>query len=233
MLAEIKGLTKVYDTGNIQVSALQGVNLNIQQGEFVAIMGPSGSGKTTFMNLLGCLDRPTSGHYTLDGKRVEELNDDQLAAIRNRYIGFVFQQYNLLQRQTALQNVELPLMYAHNPNRRERAMDALEKLGIADRAHHTPMEMSGGQQQRVAIARALAGNPSLILADEPTGNLDSKTGEEVMDLFCALNEQGITLMMVTHDAKVAGYANRLVQFLDGQILSDEANGAVHGGDKQE
>ena len=221
MLVEVRDLTKTYVTGKVEVGALRGIDLAIEEGEFVAIMGPSGSGKTTLMNIMGCLDRPTAGTYKLAGQHAEGLSDDQLAEIRGRQIGFVFQVYNLLQQATALQNVELPLQYARVDNQRQRAMDALAKLGLADRAHHLPSELSGGQQQRVAIARSLVNEPSLILADEPTGNLDSRTGAEVMDLFSQLNEDGITLVVVTHDAHVASYAGRLVEFLDGKVVSDE------------
>ena len=220
MLVEVRDLTKTYVTGKVEVGALQGIDLAIEEGEFVAIMGPSGSGKTTLMNIMGCLDRPTAGTYKLAGQHAEGLSDDQLAEIRGRQIGFVFQVYNLLQQATALQNVELPLQYARVDNQRQRAMDALSKLGLADRAHHLPSELSGGQQQRVAIARSLVNEPSLILADEPTGNLDSRTGAEVMDMFSQLNEDGITLIVVTHDAHVASYAGRLVEFLDGKVVSD-------------
>ena len=220
MLVEVRDLTKTYVTGKVEVGALQGIDLAIEEGEFVAIMGPSGSGKTTLMNIIGCLDRPTAGTYKLAGQHAEGLTDDQLAEIRGRQIGFVFQVYNLLQQATALQNVELPLQYARVGNQRQRAMDALSKLGLADRAHHLPSELSGGQQQRVAIARSLVNEPSLILADEPTGNLDSRTGAEVMDMFSQLNEDGITLIVVTHDAHVASYAGRLVEFLDGKVVSD-------------
>ncbi len=225
MLVEVRDLTKIYQTGNVQVAALRGVGMEIDRGEFVAIMGPSGSGKTTFMNLMGCLDRPTSGTYLLGGEHVHSLRDEQLAEIRNKHVGFVFQTYNLLTQATALQNVELPLIYAHKKQRRQLAMEVLDRLGIADRAHHLPSEMSGGQQQRVAIARSLVNEPSMILADEPTGNLDSKTGAEVMELFCRLNAQGITIVIVTHDDHVASYAKRLVRFFDGQVVSDTANDA--------
>ena len=220
MLIEIRDLTKVYDTGKVQVNALRGVDLTVDAGDFVAIMGPSGSGKTTFMNVLGCLDRPTDGSYSFEGRQVQTLTDGELADIRNRRMGFVFQNYSLLQQATALHNVELPLLYGHAPNRRKRALEALERLGVGERAHHRPTELSGGQQQRVAIARAIVNEPSIILADEPTGNLDSKTGKEVMGLFCDLNEQGITIVIVTHDDHVAAYCKRLVDFLDGRIVSD-------------
>ncbi len=220
MLVEVRDLTKIYVTGKLEVGALQGIDLAIEEGEFVAIMGPSGSGKTTLMNIIGCLDRPTAGTYKLAGRHAEGLSDDQLAEIRGKQIGFVFQVYNLLQQATALQNVELPLQYARVGNQRQRAMDALAKLGLADRAHHLPSELSGGQQQRVAIARSLVNEPSIILADEPTGNLDSRTGAEVMDMFSQLNEDGITLILVTHDARVASYADRLGECHDGKGVSD-------------
>ncbi len=224
MLIEISDLTKVYDTGKVQVNALRGVDLNIDDGEFVAIMGPSGSGKTTFMNVLGCLDRPTAGRYAFEGRAINSLTDSELADLRNKRMGFVFQNYSLLQQATALHNVELPLLYGRVPNRRRRALEALERLGVGERAHHKPMELSGGQQQRVAIARAIVNEPPIILADEPTGNLDSKTGEEVMGLFCDLNAQGITIVIVTHDDNVAAYCSRLIEFLDGRIVNDN-----HGG----
>lgn len=219
-LVDVQDITKIYGKDAAQVAALAGVSLRIEAGEFVAIMGPSGSGKTTFMNIIGCLDRPTAGTYRLQGHEVQSLSDDQLAEIRNRYLGFVFQNFNLLQQYTAVQNVELPLLYAGVVDRHEVAMEALERVRIADRATHRPSELSGGQQQRVAIARALVTKPSLILADEPTGALDSRTGHEIMEVFSQLNEQGITLVTVTHDARVAQSAKRLVKFLDGHIVQD-------------
>lgn len=219
-LVNVQNLTKVYGLGNVEVAALAGINLIINHGEFVAVMGPSGSGKTTFMNIIGCLDRPTAGTYHLKDQEVQGLGDDRLAEIRNRYIGFVFQSFNLLQQYSAVQNVELPLLYAGVVNRRDRAMAALERVKMTDRATHKPSELSGGQQQRVAIARALVTEPSLLLADEPTGALDSRTGIEIMDLFCNLNENGITLITVTHDPRVAERASRLVQFLDGHVVQD-------------
>lgn len=219
-LVDVQAITKIYGKDAAEVAALAGVSLHIQAGEFVAIMGPSGSGKTTFMNIIGCLDRPTSGTYRLQGQEVQSLGDDRLAEIRNKYLGFVFQSFNLLQQYTALQNVELPLLYAGVVDRHEQAMEALERVRIADRATHKPNELSGGQQQRVAIARALVTQPSMILADEPTGALDSRTGNEIMELFTQLNEQGVTLVTVTHDPRVAQSARRLVKFLDGHIVQD-------------
>ncbi|MGE5530985.1 MAG: ABC transporter ATP-binding protein [Bacteroidota bacterium] len=221
-IVAVENLTKVYGLGKVEVAALAGVDLEISRGEFVAIMGPSGSGKTTFMNIIGCLDRPTTGSYQLSGQPVEKLSDDRLAEIRNKHIGFVFQSFNLLQQHTALQNVELPLLYAGVTDRKDRALASLDRVKMSERAYHKPSEMSGGQQQRVAIARALVTNPSIILADEPTGALDSHTGAEIMELFENLNEQGITLITVTHDARVGERARRLVRFLDGKIVSDDA-----------
>ena len=212
-------LTRVYDLGPQKIYALNGVNLTIEQGEYVAIMGPSGSGKSTLMNIIGCLDTPSSGSYLLDGVPVEQLNDDQLAAIRNRKIGFVFQTFNLLARTTALQNVELPLVYAKIPRteRRRLAEEALEAVGLGDRMSHQPNELSGGQRQRVAIARALVNKPSLLLADEPTGNLDSQTGREILDLFHELHARGNSIIMVTHEDDVAREAKRIVHIRDGKV----------------
>lgn len=212
-------LMKVYQMGEVEVRALAGVSCKIKRGEVVAIMGPSGSGKSTLMNILGCLDLPTSGKYVLDGEAVETLNDDQLADIRNRKVGFIFQSFNLLSRTTALANVELPLRYAGTvPNKKERASAALDSVGLGDRISHRPTELSGGEQQRVAIARALVNNPAIIMADEPTGNLDSKVGREILDLLLALNrDNGTTLIIVTHDQAIAAQTQRIIHLRDGLV----------------
>ena len=219
-LIEMKELTRVYDLGPQQIFALRGINLTIDPGEYVAIMGPSGSGKSTLMNVVGCLDTPSSGQYLLDGVPVETLNDDELAAIRNKKIGFVFQTFNLLARTTALQNVELPLVYAKIPRaeRRQLAEEALVAVGLKDRMSHQPNELSGGQRQRVAIARALVNKPSLLLADEPTGNLDSQTGREILDLFHELHGRGNSIIMVTHEDDVAREAARVIRLRDGKVV---------------
>jgi putative ABC transport system ATP-binding protein len=218
-----EALAKVYQMGAEEVHALRGIDVEIRKGEYVAIMGPSGSGKSTLMNLIGCLDSPSSGRYWLAGRLVSELDDDELAYIRNKEIGFVFQTFNLLPRATALHNVELPLIYNGTPaeERVERAKKALERVDLVPRMHHKPNELSGGQRQRVAIARALVNNPSIVLADEPTGNLDSKTGEEIMSLFENLHEQGNTIILVTHEMDIAQHAHRVIFIRDGKIASDE------------
>ncbi|MGQ9852647.1 MAG: ABC transporter ATP-binding protein [Candidatus Oleimicrobiaceae bacterium] len=224
MLIELENVVKIYEVGAERVHALRGVSLRVQENEYLAIMGPSGSGKSTMMNILGCLDTPSSGRYFFKGQNVGEMNDDQLAEIRNREIGFVFQTFNLLPRANALHNVELPLIYNGTPaaKRRQLAEEALAKVGLADRMHHRPNELSGGQRQRVAIARALVNRPSIILADEPTGNLDTRTGQEIMDIFEKLHEAGNTIILVTHEEYIAEHTNRIIRLRDGMIERDEA-----------
>ena len=220
---EVKDAHKTYKMGENIVNALDGVDFTVKQGEFIAIMGPSGSGKSTLMNLLGCLDRPTSGSYTLEGENIAASTDQELALIRNKQIGFVFQNFNLLPRLSALDNVALPLVYSriNRTERRNKALEALQAVGLADRGHHRPNELSGGQRQRVAIARALVNNPAIIMADEPTGNLDSKSGDEIISMFKDLNSKGRTIILVTHEPEIAAHANRTILIRDGKIVSDE------------
>jgi putative ABC transport system ATP-binding protein len=227
-LIEIHDLTKMYRMGQEDVHALRGVSLKVEKGEYVAIMGPSGSGKSTLMNLIGCLDTPTAGSYLLNGHEVARMTDDDLAAIRNREIGFVFQTFNLLPRTTAVSQVELPLVYSGVPKRERyaRAVESLRAVGLGDRMTHQPSELSGGQRQRVAVARALINRPSILLADEPTGNLDSKTGADIMSLFDQLNRKGNTIILVTHEEDIAAHARRIVRLLDGRVLDDRPNAPV-------
>lgn len=222
-MIQVKDLVKIYRPELNPVHALRGINTSIKPGEFVAVMGPSGSGKSTFMNLLGCLDTPTSGSYLLDGQEVSTLTGDQLAEVRNQKIGFIFQNFNLLPRMSALRNVELPMMYAGltKNERHKRALEALERVGMQDRIHHRPAELSGGQNQRVAIARALVNNPAIILADEPTGNLDSRTSEEIMSIFSELHQEHTTIVLVTHEREIAEYSSRILHFRDGLLEKEE------------
>ncbi len=220
VVIDTRNLTKTYKTGLMEVKVLLGITLTLNEGEFVAIMGPSGSGKSTYMNILGCLDRPTGGEYLLDGEDVSRLNDNQLADIRNRKFGFVFQSFNLLPRTTAQRQVELPMLYAGKPNKEKRAKWALERVGLGDRTHHKPNELSGGQQQRVAIARSLVNDPRVIMADEPTGALDTRTSFEIMGIFQELNREGKTVVMVTHENDIAQHASRIIRFRDGRIYED-------------
>ncbi len=224
MLIKLDKIEKTYEIGSVQVQALRGVSLTLDKNEYIAIMGPSGSGKSTLMNIIGCLDTPSGGEYLLNQNNVSTMDDDQLAEIRNREIGFVFQTFNLLPRATALHNVELPMIYNGTPAtlRRQMAEEALSKVGLADRMHHKPNELSGGQRQRVAIARALVNRPSIILADEPTGNLDSRTGDEIMEIFEDLQEQGNTIILVTHEEYIAEHSNRIIRLRDGMVERDES-----------
>ena len=219
-MIELENITKIYHMGKVEVPALMGVTLSVREGEIVALIGASGSGKSTLMNIIGFLDKPTGGSYILEGVDASQLSDNQLAEMRNKKIGFVFQTYNLLPRASALSNVELPLVYGGSGQKRKQAMEALERVGLVARASHKPSELSGGEQQRVAIARALVNNPSLILADEPTGNLDSNATAEIISIFCRLNQEGITVIMVTHEPDVAARTKRIIRLMDGQIIED-------------
>jgi putative ABC transport system ATP-binding protein len=220
-MIELENITKVYHMGEVEVPALRGITLSVRQGEMVALIGASGSGKSTLMNIMGFLDKPTAGRYILEGVDVSQLNDNRLAEMRNKKIGFVFQTYNLLPRASAISNVELPLVYGGSGQKRKRAMEALERVGLAARASHKPTELSGGEQQRVAIARALVNDPSLLLADEPTGNLDSSATTEIISIFCKLHQEGITVVLVTHEPDVAAKARRIIRLMDGQIVEDK------------
>ena len=224
-IISMKNIGKHYEMGDAMVQALTGVNVEVKRGEFVAIIGPSGSGKSTLMNVIGCLDRPSEGEYYLDGEKVDELNDDELAHIRNKKIGFVFQTFNLLPRTNCLHNVELPLLYSNVPRkeREKRALEMLTRVGLAARVHHNPNELSGGERQRVAIARALVNDPAIVLADEPTGNLDSKTGSEIMATFTNLNKEGKTIVLVTHEQYIAEYSDRVISLRDGRVVTDGAD----------
>jgi len=222
-MIQLENVSKIYRMGKVEVPALRGVSLKIEQGEMVSIVGASGSGKSTLMNIIGCLDKPTSGTYMLEGADVGRLNDNQLAELRNRKLGFVFQEFNLLSRATAAANVELPLVYSGNFQKRKRALEALERVGLGARANHKPTELSGGEQQRVAIARALVNNPALILADEPTGNLDSVSSAEIISIFRKLNQESITVILVTHEVGIAAQTQRTIRLKDGQIMSDTRN----------
>ena len=225
-MIKLEDATKIYRMGKVEILALRGVSLTIEQGEMVAIIGASGSGKSTLMNVIGFLDKLTSGRYDFEGADVSELNDNRLAEVRNKKVGFVFQDYNLLRRATAASNVELPLVYAGGMRKRQRALEALERVGLAARANHKPTELSGGEQQRVAIARALVNSPTLVLADEPTGNLDSVASAEIVAIFRKLNQEGITVIMVTHEMEIAAQAKRIIRLRDGQIVSDEKTGVT-------
>lgn len=224
-LIDMRNIVKDYEMGETTVNALRGIDVSVERGEFISIVGPSGSGKSTLMNLIGCLDRPSSGDYHLGGEKVDELSDDELARIRNKKIGFVFQTFNLLPRTNCLHNVELPLLYSNvaRKTREAKAREMLERVGLQDRIYHNPSELSGGERQRVAIARALVNEPAIVLADEPTGNLDSKTGSEIMAIFSSLNEEGKTVVLVTHEKYIADYSRRMIYLKDGQVVSPEAD----------